>query len=369
MNSQELNEKLNRYLALLQQDEQNLSLLLEVSLLHAELNQIKEAQAYLDKAKVIDETACFTPQGLLYIKQERPKQALEHFLHALTVSNSDELRYYLGVSYYLTGDLTHAKEALLVIKDPEYMRLTWFLLARIFQQENNLEDAIYYLEKHTKEAPEDAEAMGFLSLLYFDNNNAPLAKEFSKKALNIDNSIYDARLTDILIRLMTQETEIDEIHQLLEVNPDDSRLWFALGSTYMIKGEFEPAAKYLENTLKIHPEFYDCHIALAWCQLLNDELSKAHETYQNAVALTDSLADGWGGLALIHALNADLEQAKQLINKAYSLNEDCFLTQMAEVIYLTHKNPTKAQQQLFNTLTNQTCAASQKIALLMEHMI
>ena len=171
-----------------------------------------------------------------------------------------------------------------------------------------------------------------------------------------------------MLRLLNQETTIEEIEALLKVNPQDSRLWFALGSTYMGQGDFSSAEEHLEKTLEIHPEFYDCHLALAWCQLLNNKPQQAHVTYQNAISIVDYIADGWGGLAIIYALNADLEQAEQLIIKAQSLNSDCFLTQIAQTIYLTHKNPQQAQQHLFTSLSNQELAVSEKLALIINEL-
>ena len=82
----------------------------------------------------------------------------------------------------------------------------------------------------------------------------------------------------------------------------------------------------------------------------------------------DNLADGWGGLAIIYALNADLEQAAQLINKANSLNADCFLTEIAQIIYLTFKNPQESEPSILSALMNQELAASEKLAFIMSEL-
>ena len=353
MNLQSTQDKLDRHLSFLQQDEHNLNLLLEVSNLYSELNDLDKVQVYLNKAKVINPEACLAPQGLLALKQGNIQEAKEYFQEALLHNNSPDLHYNLGFTYYINNELDQALSILSSIKDPESLNSSQLLIARILHQQNQLEQAISLLEEQVKQDPDEAEALGFLSLLYFDVNNEALAHEFSQRALELSPDLYDAQLVELMLRLLHQETNIEEIEKLIEINPEDSRLWFALGSTYMSQGDFSSAEEHLQNTLKIHPEFYDCYIALAWCQLLNDKLDEAHETYQNAISTVDNLADGWGGLAIIYALNADLEKAEQLINKAQSLNPECFLTQIAQTIYLTYKNPQEAQQHLLTMLTNQ----------------
>jgi tetratricopeptide (TPR) repeat protein len=364
MMNQQTQEKLDRYLSFLNEDENNLNLLLDISYLYLEMNNVTKAQEYLDKAKTLDMESCHAQQGLICLKRKEPNEAIECFQSALKNNNSDELLYQLGFAHYVNNELEQAWTLLSSIKDADYATLAQLLMARILHQQNSLDDAIHFMSEYTNNNPYDAEALGLLSLLHFDNNNEQLAHEFSQQALKLDPTLYDARLVSIMLRLMTQETSLDEIQQLIEVNPEDSRLWFALGSTYMIQGDFESAITHLQNTLKIHPGFYDCHVALAWCQLLNNDVESAHETYQNAISLVDDIADGWAGLAIIYALNADLEKAEQLINKANALSAECFLTQIAEVIYLNHKDPEQAQQHLLATLTNQQSTVSEKLAII-----
>ncbi|RUR08328.1 lipopolysaccharide assembly protein LapB [Legionella sp. km772] len=360
--------KLDHCLSLLQQNEGDLKLLLEISQLYSELEDLEQAQAYLNKAKRIDRQSCLSIQGILNLKQGDTQKAKEHFLEALEQEKSAELKYNLAFTYYIDNSYEQAWSTLSDIRESEGFSDIPLLKARILQQQNKSEQAIELLAAQIKLNPDDAEALSFLSLLYFDNNDEASAAEFCQRALALNSELYDARLVDIMLRLLNQETQIDEIERLIKINPEDSRLWFALGSTYMGQGDFLLAEPHLARTLEIHPEFYDCHIALAWCQLLNNNIQEAHKTYQNAISIVDNLADGWGGLAIIYALNADLEQAAQLINKANSLNTDCFLTEIAQIIYLTFKNPQESEPSVLNTLMNPELAASEKLAFIMSEL-
>ena len=365
---QQIKETLARYLTFLNQDENNLNLLLEVSSMYAELDNIEQAKYYLNKASAINREACLASQGLFHLRQGQLQEAITLFTEALEHEDTALVRYNLGFAYYMDGESPKAWEILSTIEDEEYVPATRILMARMMHAEGALEEAIRLLEERVPNYLDNAEVLGFLSLLYFDINNDESAHNLSQHALQLDPNNYDAQVIDIMLRLISQKTSIEEIQHLLQVNPKDSRLWFALGSTYMTQGEFPLAIEQFKNTLKIHSDFYDCYIALAWSQLLNDELHEAHETYQNAISLVDDIADGWGGLAVIYALNADLEKADQLINKAKTLDEECFLAQIAEVIYLNHKNPQHAKKHLLNVLTDGNLPIGDKLAKVIEEL-
>ncbi|CAM2811858.1 tetratricopeptide repeat protein [Legionella worsleiensis] len=366
MDMQAVQEKLNRHLNFLSQDEDNLALLIEISDMYIELGSLDLARDYLEKATAIDREACLGHQGLLHLNQGELIEAKACFMEALHLSDSPALRYNLGFCHFVTFDLESAWDVLSPLLEGEHYPEAELLMARILHRQDSLEESISLAEHVLEHNPEDAEALGLLSLLYFDLNQEEPALQACTQALQLNPDNYDARLVHILLRLMTQETTVEEIEELLQLSPQDSRLWFALGNTYMVQGNMEAAESALKKAIEIYPDFYDSHIALAWCLLLNDKVGEAHETYQNAAQLVEELADAWGGLALIHALSEDLTQAELLINKAQQLNPDCFLTELAKSIYLSQQNPQKGQEHLLHLLTSQDTPVSQKLAFLIQ---
>lgn len=366
MSIQSVQDKLNRHLSYLAQDENNLTLLVEISNLYLDLDDLESAQKYLNKANSIDREACLGHQGLLHLNSGQFSQAKNCFIEAMTHGDTPALRYNLGFTHFITYELDTAWDVLCPLLEGDHHPEAELLMSRILHKQDSLEESISLVEHVLEHNPADAEALGFLSLLYFDLNEEELARQTSMQALDINPDNYDARLVDMMIRLMTQETSIEEIQSLLQVNPQDSRLWFALGNTYMTQGDLDSAELTLQKAIEIYPEFYDCYIALAWCQLLNDEINKAHKTYQNAVELVDELADAWGGLALVYTLTGDYNQAQQFINKANELSPGCFLTEIAESIYFNYNNPTKAKEHLVNALRNTDASVSKKLALFIE---
>lgn len=365
MNSHDIEQELARHLAFLQQDENNLSLLLKISTLYLELDDLSHAQHYLDKAKKIHSNACDALQGFIYLNQDQIEKAQEAFEKARTYEDSDELRYHLGFIYFMQQELSKAWDILSSIEDTDYIPITQVLMARILQQQEQFEQALALLETHVKGFPDNAEALGLLALLYLDMDEEDKALDFSQRALRLNPETYEAQVVDVMLRLVDQKANAEEIQQLLDVNPQDSRLLFALGSLYMTEGSFNLAIDSFEQTIAIHPDFYDCYIALGWCYLLNDDLANARKTYQKAVDLSNELADGWGGLALIHALEAQWESCDSLSKKALALSNDCFLIQVAQLIEINHKDPKKAQPHLLKILKDKNTPISQKLATLM----
>lgn len=366
MNNQTIQDKLTHHLSSLEQDQSNLNLLVEISDLYLELDDIESAQNYLDKATTIDREACLAQQGLLYLNQGQFTQAQNCFSEALKLEDTPALRYNLGITHFINYELEEAWEILSPLLDGDHHPDAELLMARILHRQGSLEEAISLAEHVLEHNAEDTDALGLRSLLYFDLNEEELAAESSARALELNPENYDARLVSIMLRLMTMETTVEEIEELLTINPHDSRLWFALGNTYMSQGDLETAEETLKKAVEIYPEFYDCHIALAWCQLLNDHVTEAHGTYQDAAVLVEELADAWGGLALIHALQQDFEQAELLINKSNEINPSCFLTELARSVYMIHQNPQKAKEDVLHALQSSETPISEKLAVLME---
>lgn len=357
-----MQDSLERHLTFLAQDQNNLNLLLSISNLYFIQDDLESAQIYLNKIKAIDPKACLSQQGLLYLYNGELDKALYHFQSALKQIDLPELRYNLGLTYFLKSDFKTAQDIIATLLYNAPTPLVQLLMARILHQQNAFAKAVSLLNQLLRTEPHHAEALGLLALLYLDTNNEPLAKQFSDKALAIDTTNYDAKLVNLMLRLTEQNTTVDEIKSLLTTHPKDSRLWFALGNTYMIEGHFVLAQNALEKALAIHPHFYDYYIALAWCLLFNDQVEEARQLYQKAITIEDNLAEAWAGLALIDSLKNNMEQSMQSIKKANSSNPHCFLTRIAHTIHLTQQHPQKAQQSLVDLVANQELSVSQKLS-------
>lgn len=368
MSIQPAHDQLNRHLSFLSQDENNLTLLVKISDLYLELDDLDSAQQYLDRASAIDRIACLGHQGLLHLNKGHLTEAQKNFTEALLHEDTPSLRYNLGFIHFVSSDLESASQTLSPIINGEHHPEAKLLMARVLHGQSDLDHALELVNDVLTHNTEDSEALGLLALLYFDLDEGELAAQVSRRALTLNPHNYDAKLIDVMSRLASQEATTEEIESLLHINPDDCRLWFALGSVHMSQGTLDLAEHSLQKAIEIYPEFYDCYIALGWCLLLQDNLDEAFNVYQIAANLVEELADSWGGLALVYALKEDFVLAESLIQKSRELNSDCFLADIAESIYFNQKNPKKAKEHLVNALKNSDVPASKKLAFIIEDM-
>ncbi|MFT4060334.1 MAG: tetratricopeptide repeat protein [Legionella sp.] len=368
MSNHQVVDQLNRHLAFLAQDENNLSLLVKISDLYVELNDLNSAQEYLNRANAIDRIACLGYQGLLHLNMGQFEQAKKHFTEALNYQDTSALRYNLGFAYFITSDLENAVRILSPIIDKEHHFEAMQLLARAYHGQGKLEQASTLINTVLTQDDTHSEALSILALLQFDNDENELALQTAERALAIDPDNYDAKLIKNMLGLVDQKTSAEDVEQLLQINPDDCRSWFTLGNVHLGQGNLSDAEECLKKALIIYPEFYDCSIALGWCLLLQDKMKEAFTMYQAAATTEPEMADSWGGLGLIHALKEELNKAQEYIQKSLTLNPECFLAEIAQVIYYNHTNPLHAKEHLLTVLKNTQVPVSEKLVSIIEEM-
>jgi len=226
---------------------------------------------------------------------------------------------------------------------------TGLLKAQILHHQQKITDAIMLLEQLFLEHQSSAEITGLLSLLHFDNQDAVKAESFSKKALALNSSNYEAQLVQILLKALQNNATLDEINNLIEIKPLDSRLWFVLGTTQMRHMNFPAAEQAFLQTTTLFPNFYDSWICAGWCHLLQNNLDKAILSYQQAINIEPETADGFAGLSLVHALQNNIIEAKKKLQISESLDSECFLAAVSRIIIANQSNPEEAAKQFNKT--------------------
>ncbi len=207
-------------------------------------------------------------------------------------------------------------------------RTTGLLKAHILHHQQQITEAITLLEQLHLENESSAEVTGLLALLHFDNQDAVNAKRFA----NLNPTQYEAQLVNTLLRAVKQEATQEEISTLLEINSQDSRLWFALGATHMHNLDIHAAEQAFSQATVIHPQFYDAWICLAWCHVLQNNLDKAELAYQQSIHIHANAANGWSGKALMNALRCHTEEAAKALKTASELDPDCYIAKVTRVI-------------------------------------
>lgn len=348
MNTQEVQEIIQRHLNYLAQDNTNFNLMLRISDAYRQLNNWELAQRYLDDAKQSSGQKFLTEQGLLYLDSSQHELAKEALTQALKELETPEHRFNLGYCLYLNHDFDSALSVLNASSETEPRHENELLKAQILHHLQRQDEAIVLLEQLIIHNNSSAETAGLLALLYFDQNNIERAELLSNKALAINPENSEGQIVSVLLKAMRNEAQVTEIEYLLTSNPNECRLWFALGTTQMQHMNVTAAEKAFAIATQIWPNFYDSWISAGWCHLLQNNLDKAEAAYQQAVNIDADNADGWGGLALVSALRNNMDQANEWLEKTLILDAHCFLGSVTQIIIANQQDPKQAAK-LFNS--------------------
>lgn len=277
---------LQRHLLYLEQDKQNVNLLLTVSDCYLQIADFTSAQRYLDDAKRY--TA--NPQRLVYLE------------------------------------------------------------ARLLHHLQQTDKAIALLEQSLTHCSTNADAMGLLALLYFDNHDIEKATLTASATLTLDPMHPNGQLVNLLLKSLRQEVSPDEIEYLLKSQPQESRLWFVLGTTQLRLMNCPAAERAFNQTAQIHTQFYDNWICLGWCHLLQNNLDSAETAYEQAIAIDTERADGFGGLGLVYALRNQVTDATHWLSQTEQRDPESFnakITRMLLANPLDHDTAAKEFYSLF----------------------
>ncbi len=198
---------------------------------------------------------------------------------------SEKLQRYLG---YLNQDKTNASLLLAT--------------ARILHNLEKLDEAITLIMQLAHHHDANADLAGLLALLHFDNQNAELAEFYSNKALALNSESHEGQLVRLLLKALEHQATPIEIETLLEKNPNESRLLFALGSAYMHHRNLPAAEEAFLRALELAPNFYELWISIGMCHVLQNNWNKAEQAYRQAITMNQNRTDGYNGMALIKAL-------------------------------------------------------------------
>lgn len=261
---------------------------------------------------------------------------------------NEQLHRYLN---YLAQDETNAKLLLSA--------------AQILHNLEKLDDAIALITRHAHHHDSNADLAGLLALLHFDNQNSEQAEIFFHRALTLNPEHFNGQLVRVLLQALRHNAKLAEIEELLKINPNESRLLFALGTTQMREMNLPAAEEAFLRAIDLIPNFYELWICMGMCQLLQNNLGKAEQAYQQAINIDPNTADGFGGMALTTALFKQNIEANQWLQKAISLDSDCFLIPLTQLILANTLNPEQAGSQ-FNTVFPDITAEINRVLLMKE---
>lgn len=134
--------------------------------------------------------------GLSYGQLGMPYESIKRFSDALLVRESDFLLFNIAKEYYAQGQLSAAKQYLFQVtakaSDDALLIKSQNLLARIYMDEEKIEDAQILYEEILEKDHNSVEAHYGLGLIYEKNGDTVKARAEYRKCLKIDSTFEEA---------------------------------------------------------------------------------------------------------------------------------------------------------------------------------
>jgi len=201
-----------------------------------------------------------------------------------------QLRHYLGVAYFQTGDLKQAQEQLTraLDLDPKDSKMH-FDLALVLLSEQHYTAAADELEASIKLSPPNANALAHVLLgrAYLNSNRSLQAVDEFKTALKLDPAIRlgHYHLGFAYFSLGRTDEAIGEYKEELRRSGENPAVVYELGRSLLDTGKYDAAVTYLRRGAELDAQNPDVWYCLGKAQALSGQSAQAESSLRKAAEL------------------------------------------------------------------------------------
>lgn len=227
--------------------------------------------------------------GLLSVKQQNFKQALDFFNKAILLNPSEPtLHNNIANVYIALGNIEKAKQHLNeVLRFDQRRPEAYNNLGRLYFKQNLISDAIPLFEKALRLNPDYWEAHYNLAHSFIKHNQFNRAAEHYHAVIQLVPNHPTAHFNLGLAHLEDQNYAAAEEHLAAawKLTPDNLEAAKQLGHVFVLLGKTEKAIQTYESILSMDPNLSEIHHNLAILYLRNDEREKATQHFERALVL------------------------------------------------------------------------------------
>jgi tetratricopeptide (TPR) repeat protein len=177
----------------------------------------------------------------------------------------------------------------------------------------------------------ESKSLGYLALLYMDNNDAESAREAALRALADDPENADANVVHGMA--LTEKQEVGQARRHFETalhqEPLNGRAWLGLGLSYLYEADYDKAIEALRKAARIYPGNPGTIVALGWAELSARDPAAAQQTFEQAIRVDRNFGESHGGLAAALAMQQKIDEAQAEILIAQRLDRRGFGAEFA----------------------------------------
>lgn len=166
----------------------------------------------------------------------------------------------------------------------------------------------------------------FLSNYRYTSNTSmmPRAQSYCERALQIDDSLFEVRMSLGNLHLATGEYEQAEAQFLIaiEVEPESDRAYSRLGDSYLGREQESKAEEAYLHALQLAPENPDNHESLASFHFVFGRFPQSIAAYEEAVRLNPDNPGFYTSLGAAKYLNGDFAGTEAAWRKSLALDQN-----------------------------------------------
>lgn len=164
----------------------------------------------------------------------------------------------------------------------------WKVLGALYEQEQQLSEAIPALKIAIELMPKDAEVHYNLGNIYFDQEQLKLAQNCYQQAVRIAPGFAQAHynLGSVFKSLNKLDQAEASYKKALKIDPDNALMQFNLALIYQEQDRFVEAETHYQKAIKIKPDFVSAHINLGVTYKAKKQLQEAEICFRNVLDLS-----------------------------------------------------------------------------------
>lgn len=192
------------------------------------------------------------------------------------------------------------------------------MIATAYLHLGNKEKSDLYITKSIQKAPNDRVIQRHFQRSQLE---AGVELDIEFKDDNFENFLTEGHIP--VLSLMRQEKydrAIEIINGYLKKTPENSLLFYLLGSTYLYQNKTEQAQKEFLNSLKVNPEFIESRIYLAKIYQKTGKTRDAEREYREVLRIDKNNDQAMVALAGIYNRAGNEEEMLKWLNKSRKTN-------------------------------------------------
>ena len=199
----------------------------------------------------------------------------------------------------------------------------WDLLGNIYCKQGEFEQAIYAYEQLITLQPRNTSVLSNLGGLYIYQGKPKEAINAFNRAIAISPDCFTYNnLGQLYQDLGDSEKAEFYLQEAIKLNPDYATAYYNLGNVYKSQNNFKNAIAAYQQTIKIQPDYHNASNNLGNTYLAKSKISLAIECYQQELKIQPNCADAYNNLGIAYYLKDDLAKAIDCYQKANQLQPD-----------------------------------------------